>query len=103
VGDIRHRINNLQPGYPGKLYCYGEHNCPVAWLAELKAHDLLRNRKIYSEWFDVTAEEANSAVAQAVLMAFPDKRVLERDRLSAKTLYNRLHERPRKERKPHGK
>ena len=89
VGEIRHRINNLQPGYPGKLHCYGEHGGKIALLAEMKAHDLLKNRHIYGEWFDVTSEEANAAVGQALQMVLPDKPVLEQHRLGRREVAQR--------------
>lgn len=64
--EIRFRLNNLQLGYPGKLHCYGEHPCAVPWQVEMKAHAILRNRKVYGEWFDVTDKEATEAIKFAI-------------------------------------
>ena len=64
--EFRLRLNNLQSGYPGKLYCYGEYPCAIPWQVEMKAHAFLLRRKIYGEWFKVTDKEAIEAVVFAM-------------------------------------
>jgi hypothetical protein len=88
--EFRLRLNNLQSGYPGKLYCYGEYPCAVPWQVEMKAHALLIRQKIYGEWFKVTEKEAAEAIIFAMETPLTVDQIGERVGLSVKSLYKYL-------------
>ena len=78
---IQHRINNLQPGYPGRLRSFGTWEVSLPWDIERRVHRLLGRECIYGEWFNVTVERAVVAVEEAMrltvqqaLMPVPDTR-----------------------------
>lgn len=82
------RAESLQPGNPQRLRVAleldtGEHH---AASVEVRAHWILRDRRLAGEWFDVTAEEACAALNQALTDVknglAPDQRP-ERSRISS--------------------
>jgi hypothetical protein len=68
---IQDRLNNLQPGYPGRLRCFGEYECNNSWDVERKAHNQLKDRRIFGEWFRVSADEARAAIQEAIASTEP--------------------------------
>lgn len=69
---IQHRINNLQPGYPGRLRSFGTWECSLPWDIERRVHRLLGRKWIFGEWFDVAVAEAVHAVEEALAQSPQD-------------------------------
>lgn len=73
---IQHRINNLQPGNPQKLQSFGVRYCVVPWLAEQRAHEMLKDKRLAGEWFNVSAKEALATVDKAIKLTQNGRRMV---------------------------